>query len=250
MHNQPTETDQGVTMTSTAAAAALQAMTAKGTETMTAIGQRQLSFFDEGIQEHSGIWGSCLAQEMGHKSSGVINRLRDLGLFTTSPAGPDDDSDWWALTALGAEVANTLAAPTTTTTENTTTKENDMTENTTAKKTAAKKAAAAPAPRAYKVPKGYEVKWQHGGHDLLKKADADAKGPAWYTACNAHGDLHEAANAKEAEGFGVLKVRSTWCKGDHKPAAKKAAAPVKAPAAKATATKATKAKAAKTTATK
>jgi hypothetical protein len=145
-----------------------------------------------------------------------------------------------------AALKEAQASPANPTTENTTTKENTVTENTTAKKTAAKapakKAAAAKITtegRAYSVPKGYEVKWQHGGHDLLKKADSAVQGPAWFTACNAHGDLHEAANAKEAEGFGVLKVRSTWCKGDHKPAAKKA--PAKAAAKKAAPAKVTKA---------
>jgi hypothetical protein len=160
----------------------------------------------------------------------------------------DTEPTWgalsWHTSKALAEKARSAAAKTfpvlavvpTTTTTTTTKKENDMTENTTAKpaekKAAAKKAAAPAKVRAYKVPKGYEVKWQHGGHDLLKKADAATKGPAWFTACNAHGDLHEAANAKEAEGFGVLKVRATWCKGDHKPAAKKAPAK-KAPAKKA-----------------
>jgi hypothetical protein len=225
------------------AAAAIDALTPKGRQTMTEVGNWTGSFFDEGCTAGSGIWGECFMNEAGHKSAGVINRLRDLGLFETSI---DDESGvWFALTPLGVEVAQHLTTPTTT--ENTTTKENTVTENTTAKKTAAKKTAAAPAPRAYKVPKGYEVKWQHGGHDLLKKSDAATKGPAWYTACNAHGDLHEAASAKEAEGFGVLKVRSTWCKGDHKPAAKKTA-PAKAAPAKTAAAKTTKA--AKTAAAK
>lgn len=213
------------------AAAAIDALTAKGRQTMTEVGNWTGSFFDQGCEEGSGIWAECFQNEAGHKSSGVINRLATLGLFTTTP---DESGVWFALTPLGVEVAQALQI--TTTTENTTTKENTVTENTTAKKTAAKKETAAPAPRAYKVPKGYEVKWQHGGHDLLKKADADVKGPAWFTACNAHGDLHEAANAKEAEGFGVLKVRSTWCKGDHTPAAKKVA-PAKATPAKGKATK-------------
>lgn len=84
---------------------AVAAMTPKGLETMKAIGNLELSFFDEGVVEWSGIWGECLVSEMGHKSSGVVNRLRDLGLLGNSPAGEGDDSDWWYLTALGAAVA-------------------------------------------------------------------------------------------------------------------------------------------------
>lgn len=88
-------------------------------------------------------------------------------------------------------------------------------------KTAAKTTAATKPTRAYKVPRGYVVKWQHGGHDLLQKVDPKVEGPAWYAACNAHGDLHEAKTAREAEQVGALKVRATWCKGDHGPAAKR-----------------------------
>lgn len=84
-------------------------LTAKGRETMTSVGRCELSFFDEGIVENSGIWGECLCSEMGHKSSGVVNQLKKLGLWLTSPGGEDDDSDWWSLTALGADVANYLA---------------------------------------------------------------------------------------------------------------------------------------------
>lgn len=85
-------------------------LTAKGRETMRAVGAGELSYFDEGIVEYSGIWGECLTGEMGHKSSGVINRLRDLGLWTVSDGEVNtDESMWWALTALGADVANYLA---------------------------------------------------------------------------------------------------------------------------------------------
>jgi hypothetical protein len=86
---------------------AIAKMTAKGIETMTAVGRGQLSFFDDGIVEGSGIWGECLVSEMGHKSSGVINRLRDLGLWVFTDSD-EDPSGWWSLTALGADVANEL----------------------------------------------------------------------------------------------------------------------------------------------
>lgn len=48
------------------------------------------------------------------------------------------------------------------------------------------------------------------------------EGPARYAACNEHGDLKEAKTAREAESLGALAVRRTWCKGDHKTAAKTA----------------------------
>ena len=87
----------------------INSLTAKGRETMTAIGKGELTFFDEGIVEHSGSWGSALTEEMGHKSSGVLNRLRDMGLLYNTPDDSDIDAgDWWALTALGAEVAQHL----------------------------------------------------------------------------------------------------------------------------------------------
>jgi hypothetical protein len=77
---------------------------------MTAVGNRKLSFFDEGIVEGGGIWGACLTGELGHKSSGVINRLSALGLWDVQ-AEDGDDGSWWSLTALGAAVANALATP-------------------------------------------------------------------------------------------------------------------------------------------
>lgn len=89
--------------------ATIAKLTAKGRETMLAVGQHKLSFFDEGIVEGGGIWGENLTGELGHKSSGVINRLQKLGLWETSNNGPD--GMWWSLTALGAAVANVLAAP-------------------------------------------------------------------------------------------------------------------------------------------
>lgn len=100
-------------MQTNAATTAIEKMTAKGLETMTAIGQGQTSFFDEGIVENSGIWGECLAGELGHKSSGVINRLVTLGLLTDCGDQSEpgfDAGHWYTLTAVGAEVANLLAA--------------------------------------------------------------------------------------------------------------------------------------------
>ena len=93
---------------STAAAAAIAKLTAKGFDTMTAVANHQLSFFDDGIVAGSGIWGECFVNEMGHKSSGVINQLVKLGLFDLSTT---EDGSWYSLTELGVEVAQRLAAP-------------------------------------------------------------------------------------------------------------------------------------------
>lgn len=196
------------TTISTAAAEAIQALTAKGRETMTAVGNWTGSWFDAGCTAGSGIWAEAFMNEMGHKSTGVINRLRDLGLFES---GMDEDGVYFSLTELGVEVAEELNRS-----AETPAKEEPAApaakKTTPAKKTAAKPAAA----KAYKLPKGYVVKWPHGGHDLLAKADKAGKGPAWYVACNEHGDLHEAKTAREAEQLGAASVRAGWCKGDHK----------------------------------
>ena len=77
-----------------------------------------------------------------------------------------------------------------------------------------------------KVPNGYELKWPHGGHSLLKKTGEHA-GPEWFVLCNAHGTVTAAKNAKEGETLGAKAERVKWCDKDHD-------APVKAPAAKAT----------------
>lgn len=89
--------------------AVVDQLTAKGREAMVSVGKRELSYFDEGITAYSGIWGECLVSELGHKSSGVVNRLRDLGLFQTSDGDDMDSGLWWSLTELGADVANYLA---------------------------------------------------------------------------------------------------------------------------------------------
>lgn len=86
-------------------------LTEKGRDAMNSIGRGWVSFFDNGIVEGSGIWGECLTADLGLKSSGVINRLRDLGLFVAYDTKDDDYASgmWWDLTALGADVANYLA---------------------------------------------------------------------------------------------------------------------------------------------
>lgn len=85
---------------------AISNLTELGRYTMTAIGEGRVSWFDDGIVEGSGIWGECLSSEMGHNSSGVVNRLVKAGLFNSHI---DSDGNWLSLTALGADVANELA---------------------------------------------------------------------------------------------------------------------------------------------
>lgn len=88
--------------------AAVAKLTRKGLETMHAIGAGHTSFFDNGIVEDSGIWGDNLTGELGHLSSGVINQIAKLGLLESHDHGSDEASNWWTLTALGADVANYL----------------------------------------------------------------------------------------------------------------------------------------------
>jgi hypothetical protein len=93
---------------SPAANEAITKLTAKGREAMTSVGMRKVSFFDDGIVEGSGAWGETLTSDLGHKSAGVINRLGTLGLFDVTPPA-EGEGAWFALTAIGAEVANHLA---------------------------------------------------------------------------------------------------------------------------------------------
>lgn len=86
--------------------ATIAKLTAKGRDTMQAVGAWQGSFFDDGCAEGSGIWAECFMNEMGHKSSGVINQLAKLGLFSRVD---DETGVWFALTTLGVEVATALA---------------------------------------------------------------------------------------------------------------------------------------------
>jgi hypothetical protein len=83
-------------------------LTPLGLECMTAIGQCRTSYFDEGIVEGSGIWETCLMEELGHNSSGVINQLVKIGLLTSNHY-PGETENWVALTSAGAEVAVSLA---------------------------------------------------------------------------------------------------------------------------------------------
>lgn len=140
----------------------IKSLTAKGRDAMTEIGHGRVSFFDGGIVEGEGSWGGCLVDDLGHKSSGVLNRLRDLGLFTQTAADEQDDAQaggWWTLTALGADVAQTLAkepeTPAETTVEKTAEKKETTVNATTEAKTEAKpETAKTPVKRVQYTPQG------------------------------------------------------------------------------------------------
>jgi hypothetical protein len=61
------------------------------------------------------------------------------------------------------------------------------------------------------IPKGYEVKWPHGGYDLYRKVDKSVDGPAWIVACTAHGTTTEAESAKAGDLLGRKDARGAWC---------------------------------------
>lgn len=100
------------------AAEAYEGLTAKGKALMAQIGTWRGSFFDDGIVEHSGAFGEVLAGELdlaliGVKSvkgvAGVLNGTAKAGLWTVIPKEQGEDSDYWMLTALGADVAHYAA---------------------------------------------------------------------------------------------------------------------------------------------
>ncbi|WP_028652758.1 hypothetical protein [Nocardioides halotolerans] len=108
--------NKSTTTTTPAEVAAIAAkLTTKGREFMRAVGAGEFSFFDEGIVENSGSWGSCLSEEhfaSVRSASGVMGATAKLGLWTVSEdqSGDIDAGAWWALTAEGAAVALYLAA--------------------------------------------------------------------------------------------------------------------------------------------
>lgn len=74
---------------------------------------------------------------------------------------------------------------------------------------------------AYRVPKGYVLRWPHRGYDLLKKTGKGTEGPAWWVACTAHGEMTGADNAKDGDAKGTRAALAGWCKGHKADAAKK-----------------------------
>src|SRR5947209_7756695 len=85
-------------------------LTQSGREFMALVGAGHFDFFDDGITEHSGNWGEGLAQQaapaMGkawRSMGGIMSATKKAGLWLTHE--DEHDGTWWALTALGAEVA-------------------------------------------------------------------------------------------------------------------------------------------------
>ena len=76
-----------------------------------------------------------------------------------------------------------------------------------------------------KVPAGYELKWPHGQHSLLKVTDTAPEGSSpWLVLCNSHGTTTKAASAKDAETLGAKGRRPGWCRKCKADAAKAAEA--------------------------
>ena len=91
-------------------------LTAKQTALMTQIGQRQFSFFDNGITENSGIWSEVLTSESGPEvaanakgAARVAGSLVKKGLLASFVDTEENDT-WFYLTAEGADLANELGA--------------------------------------------------------------------------------------------------------------------------------------------
>lgn len=90
-------------------------LTAKGKAVMAMLGDWHGSFFDDGCVEGSGAWGEVLSSEAcvtatKQGMAGVLTGLRTAGVLASHEGDEGDDSDWWYLTALGAEVAKFAAA--------------------------------------------------------------------------------------------------------------------------------------------
>jgi hypothetical protein len=199
------------TTTQTTTADVIKSLTVKGRDAMKQIGLGKVSFFDGGIVEGEGSWGGILTDDLGHKSSGVLNRLAALGLFETGPSDDSNAGGWWMLTALGADVANTLA------------KEGETPAEKPAKKAPAKKAAPAekPAKKAAwvddaidrhiaqvfaKLPKGTFLKAREITNTITKefpKADARPSDVTVYSRC--HGSRLPAGLTGQHKPCGATK---------------------------------------------
>lgn len=100
--------------------AAIAALTPMGRAFMLQVGQGGFDFFDQGIVENSGNYSANMAWQFRggnspRSSGGVMARLlaQPEPLWRVMPDAsyvPGFPSDWWDLTALGAAVANKLAA--------------------------------------------------------------------------------------------------------------------------------------------
>lgn len=188
--------------------------------------------------QEPGIFSWHTTEDLARKAAANLNSHPGsiTGKFSVVPVEAHQGSKAKVLKALAAEAIQDQPKPSKATRiqaiQDRAEKANE-TETSTAKKAPAP--AKEKAPKAYTVPTGYEVKYPHGGYDLLRKVNAKTEGPAWWVTCNAHGNLTDADTAKAGDALGRKDSLAKWCKGDHKAAAP---APAKAPAAKATPAKA------------
>lgn len=98
-------------------AEAIDALSPVQREAMAAVGNGHFDFFDEGVVEHSGIWFTHMSEQTPNprpfrtamqKLTTGANPLWAIGEPDYDAHGRDR---WFALTALGAKVAQRLAAP-------------------------------------------------------------------------------------------------------------------------------------------
>lgn len=98
-------TTKTTTTATPAAVVAIEKLTAQGAPVMQSIANGDYGWFDNGLTEGSGIWGECI-----NEKPGVLGGLAKQGLLTSDDPDPQAGAGrWYALTALGAEVANLLA---------------------------------------------------------------------------------------------------------------------------------------------
>lgn len=96
---------------------ALVALDPTGRAIMALVGQRYFDFFDDGIVDGSGIWFSHLgwqaAERLGRATvTAALRKLVTAGLWDlgeSDEGGGNGPDRWFALTALGAAVANAVS---------------------------------------------------------------------------------------------------------------------------------------------
>lgn len=103
------------------AVTAYATLTPAAREFMALVGHRRFDFFDDGIEEHSGNWGSHMTWQAAEmlqvtkfRVAGIQSGLAASPLWLVSAPQPTNGNDgkldtWWTLTALGAEVAKLAA---------------------------------------------------------------------------------------------------------------------------------------------
>lgn len=106
-----------------AAELAYDGLTDLGRAFMASVGRRETDFFDDGIAEHSGNWSRSLTDQiagnLGQTRLAIAGTMATLAntkpaLWTVEDQGRaasgSDETVWWALTALGAQVARLAAS--------------------------------------------------------------------------------------------------------------------------------------------